>query len=91
MRATTAMTPSDEGEDVASAERSPSQFGSQPAPIATNSARQAADGAAGEEDQGEAAEEEHAGEGHDERRDADEGDPEALPRADEGADQQGDR
>ena len=41
-----------------------------------------------EHDEREPAEDEHAGEGHDERGDADKGDPESLPCADERADEQ---
>ena len=43
------------------------------------------------DDQRQAAEEQHAGQGDDERRDADVGDPEALPGADRGAERPGSR
>ena len=45
--------------------------------------RERADVRVAEHDEREPAEDEHAGERHDERGDADEGDPESLPRADE--------
>ena len=48
--------------------------------------RERADVRVAEHDQRQPAEDEHAGERHDEGRDADEGDPESLPRADERAD-----